>query len=171
MSLLDNKDKNIFLVFGKLCSGKGTFCQRYTERGYTHIATSDVVKRVSGAQTRSGLHNTKHLDMAIADELISLIRNNERIIIDGIRQLSIVERILQEFGKENVTLFWLEVPVEELKRRYHSRADVKDDQDFEDAITRDDQLGLGELEQQLKKRKELLVVDYYYDGERDKSAY
>jgi hypothetical protein len=55
--------------------------------------------------------------------------NREHIVVDGIRQVSIVDRILSAYP--DAELVWLEVPVEERKRRYDNRKDVKDVEPFE----------------------------------------
>ena len=64
------QSKPIILVFGRLCSGKGTFCEPYMKQGYNHITTSDVVRKVSGKSARSELAKTGDMDQMIADEMI-----------------------------------------------------------------------------------------------------
>jgi hypothetical protein len=49
--------------------------------------------------------------------------------VDGIRQVSIVNKVLEYYPAAE--LIWLEVPVEERKRRYENRKDVKDVELFE----------------------------------------
>jgi hypothetical protein len=51
------------------------------------------------------------------------------VVVDGIRQSSIVDFVLKEFP--DAELIWLEVPVRERKRRYEARKDVKDVELFE----------------------------------------
>jgi predicted kinase len=155
-------DKPIILVYGKLCSGKGTFCGNYTD--YVKIVTSDVVRQVSGETKRSGLGKTAHLDTAIAAELKKQIshqiNNGNKVIVDGIRQKSIVSHILQQFGEDNVEQIWLEVPNDELKRRFNSRGADKDDQEFEKSYKQDEELGLGELEPWLKSNPKVKQVNH-----------
>lgn len=124
-------NKPIILVFGKLCSGKGTYCgSEYPS--YVKIITSDVVRKVSGETKRSGLGNTGHLDILIANELNKqikqLIDDGKNVIVDGIRQQTIVNELITQFGKKNIEMIWLEVPVPELKKRYYGRGHSKDDQ-------------------------------------------
>jgi hypothetical protein len=57
------------------------------------------------------------------------MEHTEEIIIDGIRQVSIVNKILEVYP--DAELVWLEVPTEERKRRYESRKDIKDVEPFE----------------------------------------
>ena len=94
--------KEIVLVFGRLCSGKGTFCKPYIDDGYHHITTSDIVRRLSGESTRDKLQGTHDLDLAIGDEMVEVISDYDRIIIDGIRQVRIVEKILRAYTDSNL---------------------------------------------------------------------
>ena len=150
------KNKSIVLVFGRLCSGKGTFCQPYLKQGYNHTTTSDIVKRVSGKSTRSELTKTADLDTQIAEEMIAEIEKSQPIIVDGIRQKSIVERILAHFGESNVELIWLEVPADIRRQRFTSRAASKDDQSFDDAEQSDSKLGIDNLESSIKGRSKIV---------------
>lgn len=142
----------ITLVFGKICSGKSTFtdnlCLQTTSK---RVTVSDVVKRVSGMTTRSELQQTKDLDTLIAEELIiQIYLHNGPIVIDGIRQYSIVLHLVKEFGIKNIDLIWLEVPDNVRKFRFTNRAIAKDDISFEEADKRDELLGLTELQEKLK---------------------
>ena len=159
--LLEGQDKPIMLVYGKLCSGKGTVCGNYPD--HVKIVTSDVVRKISGETKRSGLASTGHLDQEIAKELIKQIEElrdqGKKVIVDGIRQKSISKEILNRFGG-NVDQVWLEVPKSELKRRYHDRGADKDNQDFETSYDKDERLGVADLEQWLKKSPNVKMVDH-----------
>ncbi|MFY0656155.1 MAG: AAA family ATPase [Neptunomonas phycophila] len=146
-------------MFGRLCSGKGTFCQKYIKQGYTHITTSDIVRAVSGKSTRSELTKTGDLDTKIAEEMIGVIESQKPIVIDGIRQTSIVESVLQHFGEENVEMIWLEVPANVRRERFTNRAAAKDDQSFDDAEQSDSKLGIDDLETSIKSRTK--IVDFH----------
>ena len=115
--LLEYEDKPIMLVYGKLCSGKGTYCANYPD--YVKIVTSDIVRQVSGETKRSGLASTGHMDQEIAQELVRQIQDlrdqGKKVIVDGIRQKSISMNILRKFSGQ-VDQVWLDVPKEELKR-------------------------------------------------------
>jgi len=150
---------HIVLVSGKLCSGKGTYCAQFPE--YHHIATSSVVKQISGLNKRSELHGTGKLDKQIADELINQASQYPLVIIDGIRQQSIVQYIINHFGESNVELRWLNVPEEELRRRYQVRGDEKDDQQFDIAMKRDYDLGLGDVEAFIKSHPKGKIVNHF----------
>ena len=52
----------------------------------------------------------------------------EELIVDGIRQPSILDKLTVMYPGEVV---WLEVPLEERKRRYESRGAEKDTEPFE----------------------------------------
>lgn len=150
--------KPIILVFGRICSGKGTFCESYIKEGYHHITTSDVVKKLSGATTRDKLQDTKDFDTAIGKEIVKIIKQHDRIIIDGIRQTKIVDEVVKAYGNE-VEMIWLEVPEKIRKKRFRDRGDAKDVQTFDDAEIGDTNLGLDAVEAKFKSQSK--VVNYY----------
>jgi cytidylate kinase len=143
--------KRIVLLFGKICSGKSTYANAlsYITKA-KRITVSDIVKRVSGKASRSELQNTAHMDQDICHELCQEINKYNKVVIDGIRQYTIVMGLAAEFGLENLDLVWLEVPDDVRKYRFHDRAISKDDITFEEADARDESLGLKELQDKLK---------------------
>ena len=143
--------KKIVLLFGKICSGKSTYADAlcYVTKA-KRITVSDIVKRVSGKVSRSELQQTQDLDKEIARELIVEINKYDKVVIDGIRQYSIVVELAAEFGMDNLDLVWLEVPDEIRKYRFSDRSVAKDDITFEEADIRDEKLGLKELAESLK---------------------
>jgi predicted kinase len=149
MKLTDIK-RQIVIVCGKLCSGKGHFCSTAFPN-YHHISVSSVVKGLAKTAVRSELGQTSHLDQQIADELIKEIKKYPNVIVDGIRQKSIIERLQQEFGRQIVDTIWLEVPEDTLRARFNKRVDAKDDLGFERALASDAALGLTDVEQLVKR--------------------
>lgn len=143
--------KRIVLLFGKICSGKSTYANAlsYITKA-KRITVSDIVKRVSGKASRSELQNTAHMDQDICHELCQEINKYNKVVIDGIRQYTIVMGLAAEYGLENLDLVWLEVPDDVRKYRFHDRAISKDDITFEEADARDESLGLKELQDKLK---------------------
>jgi len=141
----------IVLLFGKICSGKSTYADAlcYVTKA-KRITVSDIVKRVSGKVSRSELQGTAHMDKEIALELIEEINKYDKVVIDGIRQYSIVLELAAEFGFTELDLVWLEVPDDIRKYRFYDRAISKDDITFEEADIRDEKLGLKELQDKLK---------------------
>jgi predicted kinase len=141
----------IVLLFGKICSGKSTYADAlcYVTKA-KRITVSDIVKRVSGKASRSELQNTAHMDQDICHELCQEINKYDKVVIDGIRQYTIVLGLAAEYGIENLDLIWLEVPDDIRKYRFHDRAISKDDITFEEADARDEKLGLLELQDKLK---------------------
>ncbi len=141
----------IVLLFGKICSGKSTYADAlcYITKA-KRITVSDIVKRVSGKASRSELQNTAHMDEEITQELIKEINKYDRVVIDGIRQYTIVLGLAAEYGLENLDLIWLEVPDEVRRHRFYDRLVSKDDITFEEADLRDEKLGLKELQDKLK---------------------
>lgn len=98
------------------------------------IVVSDIVRGIIKSSSREELQNTMHLDLSITAGIIEQIgglfkKEVSEIVVDGIRQVSIVELVLAHFP--DAELVWLEVPVEERKRRYENRKDTKDVELFE----------------------------------------
>jgi dephospho-CoA kinase len=149
MKLSDLK-KQIVIVCGKICSGKGHFCANQFP-GYYQVTVSDVVKQLAKTQVRSELSDTKSLDMAIADVLIEEINKHDKVVVDGIRQRSIIERLVQAFGSQIQDIIWLDVPEETLRQRFEQRGASKDDLKFDVALQRDNELGLSDVEQYIKQ--------------------
>lgn len=135
--------RRIVLIFGKICSGKSTYADAlsYVTKA-KRITVSDIVKRVSGKVSRSELQNTQNLDMQIAEELIAEIQKYDKVVIDGIRQSSIVWGLINEFGFDNINMLWLDASDEVRKYRFYDRSIAKDDLSFEEADLRDEHLGL-----------------------------
>lgn len=159
MQLGEIHDKPIVLVLGKMCTGKGVYCEKAFP-GMHKIVVSDIVKSFSGAKTRSQLTRTKHLDQIIADEIIRQIHDHERVVVDGIRQKSIIQRIVDEFGEDNIDVIWLQTSEDEMRRRYYRRGSKKDDQPFETALAKDEELGLGDVERWATNRPLTKIVDH-----------
>jgi len=124
----------ITLLFGRICSGKTSY-----RSDIYRIVVSDLVRGVLAnyvvAPTRGELQNTMHLDDEIASAIMMVADyamesgKCPEIIIDGIRQVSIVERMLKAYP--NAELVWLEVPEDERRRRYESRGDSRDVESFD----------------------------------------
>ena len=116
------------LLFGRICSGKSSLY-----KDSYRIVASNLVRGIVNSASREDLQNTMHLDDTIAESIIMtidyVIDENPHVVVDGIRQASIVEKVLQHYP--NAELVWLEVPVEERKRRYEARKDAKDVESFE----------------------------------------
>ena len=116
------KTEKVVLLFGKICSGKSTYAD-----ALCYITNQDI-----------------------CHELCHEINKYDKVVIDGIRQYSIVLGLAAEFGLENLDLIWLEVPDDVRKYRFYDRSISKDDITFEDADARDEKLGLLELQDKLK---------------------
>jgi predicted kinase len=146
---LKDLNRQIILVSGNLCSGKGHFCQsQYPE--YTPISVSDIVKSLAQTDTRSELTKTKSLDALIADKLIDEISKHSKVIVDGIRQVSIIKTLQQHFGSQIKDMIWLDVPTDTLRQRFEQRKRSQDDLSFDAALAADNELGVGEVEHYLK---------------------
>jgi dephospho-CoA kinase len=148
---VNNKTKQIIIVCGSLCSGKGYFCKKYFPE-YQHICISDIVKQLTNMQTRSELATTKHFDKSIADTLILQITNSDhsKIIIDGIRQLYILQSIEHAFGTNVKEIIWLNTKNDVRRERFEKRKSEKDDQTYEQATAGDVQLGIQQVENYIR---------------------
>ena len=161
------KEKNaslrskVVLVFGRICSGKGGYGKDPMENA--RVIVSDLVKTFVKSADRSALQNTLEFDQAIADMILKRIKMLEEmnlwhnIIVDGIRQISIVERVLQQYP--NAELVWIEAPTEERKRRYYNRKDIKDVEDFDIADNKPIELECQKIFDILKDK--LTIINNY----------
>jgi len=114
------------------------------------------------AATRDQLQNTMHLDNLIANSIIQSIDIYEAsygrgVIVDGIRQVSIVEKVLEKYP--DAELVWLEVPEEERRRRYESRKDIKDVESFDVADNRPIELECQKIFSTFKDK--LTIINNY----------
>lgn len=119
---------NITYLCGRICSGKSTY--RPEAR---RLMVSDIVRNVVRSNDRERLQNSMHLENDILHGLAMCIDYDmemgvQELIIDGIRQPSILERLSAVYPGEIV---WLEVPLQERKRRYEARGAEKDTEPFE----------------------------------------
>lgn len=126
------------------------------------IVVSDIVKSIVSSTNRDALQNSMHFDNQIGTALINSIyiatmANREHIVVDGIRQVSIVDRVLQAYP--DAEMIWLEVPTEERKRRYLTRQDVKDVEPFEVADNKAIELECQRIFDTFKDR--LTIINNY----------
>lgn len=153
-------NKRIIIVVGKVCSGKDTFAQ--TLINHTQIDIGFLVKEIT--KTNQRIHN-KDLDKEIIRQLDYRLDGFQNVpinfIITGIRQLSILKYLISQYISE-VELIWLDVPDEELKRRFINRQSEKDKGfTFEEVIKRDSELGLGEIEEFIKQNDIFKIIKNY----------
>lgn len=154
----EEKKPKVTLVFGRICSGKGSYMKDADKR----IVVSDIVKGIISSTNRDALQNSLHLDNQIGTTLINSIyiasmACREQIVVDGIRQVSIVDRVLSMYP--DAELVWLEVPEEERKRRYESRKDIKDVEPFEVADSRPIELECQNIFSTFKNR--ITIINNY----------
>lgn len=137
---------DIVLVCGHTCSGKNTFIENNLS-DYRKVVVSDVVKEILDSEGRdnqstSQLNDTEDLDYKITNWLDKTIRQGGKIVIDGIRQPSILSRML---SSHKCQVVWLSVSPSELKRRYELRDRKQDDLSFEEVVEKNINLGLGQV--------------------------
>lgn len=143
--------RDIVLVCGNIACGKGTYCTtKYP--GFVHIPVSDVVKDISKQTKRSELVKTGYLDTKIIAELINRISQHNKVVVDGIRQLSILHALENHFGQQIKRVVWLDVPEEERRKRFAGRKDKKDNLDYDAAMTSDRGLGIDQVEDYIRDK-------------------
>lgn len=149
----------VTLLFGRICSGKSSY---RSDELIPRVVVSKLVRSVIAdhAATRDQLQDTMHLDNLIADSIIQCIDIYEAsygrgVIVDGIRQVSIVEKVLEVYP--NAELVWLDVPEEERRRRYESRGDAKDVEPFDIADNKAIELECQKIYETYKDR--LVIVN------------
>jgi hypothetical protein len=128
------------------------------------VVVSQLVGSLVRSNSRSDMQDTLHFDHILADLIVkrvgTLVNMNlwSNVIVDGIRQLSIVEKVIEIYPEAQ--LIWLEVPVEERKRRYENRKDGKDSlQSFEVADNKPIELECQKIFDTLKDK--LIIVNNY----------
>jgi hypothetical protein len=151
----------VTLLFGRICSGKSSY---RSDELIPRVVVSTLVRSVIAdlAATRDQLQDTMHLDNLIADHIIKMVDIYEAsygrgAIVDGIRQVSIVEMILEKYP--DAELIWLEVPEEERRSRYESRGDAKDVQPFDIADNKDIELECQKIFSTFKDK--LKIINNY----------
>lgn len=141
--------REIILVCGNLCSGKGHYCQAYFPN-FHKIEVSKIVKSLISSEKRSDLAQTKHLDIPIINIINRQITYYEKVVVDGIRQKSIIDGIKHEWGSFIKDIIWLDVPQDTLKSRFDKRNAGKDDMSFDKALQSDKALGVDEVEDYIR---------------------
>ncbi len=147
----------VTLVFGRICSGKSEY--RIKDR-VGRVYVSGIVRGLVMSQDRNTLQNSMHLDNQIAERILKAfedMKHTHEIIIDGIRQVSIVNKVLEVYP--DAEMVWLEVPTEERKRRYENRKDIKDIEPFEVADNKPIELECQNIFSTFKDR--LTIVNNY----------
>ena len=149
-------ETKVTLLFGRICSGKSSY---RSEEMIPRVIVSGLVRSIiadyGATITREQLQDTLYLDNKIAEYLLATIDIYDsayglEILVDGIRQVSIVEKVLEKYP--NAEMVWLEVPTEERKRRYESRKDLKDVEPFEVADNKPIELECQEIFNTFKNR-------------------
>lgn len=148
----------LILLFGRICSGKSSYM-----KDKKRLVVSDIVKQIINSTDRSQLQNTMHLDEQIGNAICAYIKtafdswNFDKLVVDGIRQVSIVYQVLEFFP--NAELIWLEVPTEERKKRYENRKDIRDIEPFDIADNKPIELECQNIFSMFKDR--LTIVNNY----------
>lgn len=135
------------VVLGKICSGKNTFSKQFIFHKCVDI--SDIVRNIVKTNVRVF---DKSLDSQIIDELKVILDSYENVVIMGIRQKTILDFVIDYVG--NLEIIWLEVNDNELQKRFNLRKSNKDSNiTFNEAVNKDNELGLLEVETFVKQTK------------------
>lgn len=150
----------VTLLFGRICSGKSSFKPSAYKVGVSQLVRA-VIADYAPIATREQLQDTMHLDTKIAESILIVtdyatqLYKRPEVVIDGIRQVSIVEMILKHYP--DAELVWLSVDDFERKRRYETRKDIKDVEPFEVADTKPIELECQKIYETYKDR--LVIVN------------
>lgn len=149
-------NKRIIAVCGKVCSGKNTFANNLVL--HTQIDIGSIVREIKQQDAR--IHD-KSLDAEIIKRLSKILNDYDSYVITGVRQITILRYLAFEIG--DCDFVWLEVPEEELKRRFLARKSEKDkDLSFEEVIKRDNELGLKQIEQWKQNYPHIFTIINHY---------
>jgi predicted kinase len=143
------QNREIILVCGNIACGKGTYCTKKYP-GFAHITVSDIVKQLSKQTERSELGKTAYLDLKIIQALIEKINQHDKVVVDGIRQVSILHALENHYQQQIKKVIWLDVPEDVRKQRFAGRKDRKDNLDYDVAMASDRQLGIGDVESYIR---------------------
>lgn len=155
---------NVIFLCGEICSGKNYYYKNLMEvQGWDRIIVSDIVKELIQSKKREDLQSTANRDLQIADVIVVKMKTfngKGKLVIDGIRQTSILERIEKSIDAD-YGYIWLDVDFEKRRERYKARSADKDkESSFEVAERRDIDLGIRKLQAFLRiKRTEKLLIE------------
>ena len=113
---------------------------------------SDIVKSLINSEKRSDAVNTVHYDQQIITRLIDEINKHDKVVVEGIRQPSIIQALQSYYGSQIVDMIWLDVPTDVRKERFNKRSRPGDDQPFDQAGHGDEGLGIGDVERIMKTK-------------------
>ena len=154
--MIGTSKHKIILLCGRICSGKGSYLP-----DASRIIVSNIVRAIVNSSSRDALQNSLHLDEQIAESILYTmdyaLEYNSEVIVDGIRQVSIINKVLEYYP--DAELVWLEVPTEERKRRYESRKDIKDVESFEIADNKEIELECQNIFSTFKDK--LTIINNY----------
>ncbi len=145
--------KTIVLVCGNIACGKGTYCKTMLPNS-VQLTVSTIVKQLSQQTERSELGKTAHLDEKISQVLIEKIDEvlkTSDVVIDGIRQVSILLALEHHFGTAIKKIVWLDVPESVRRQRFAGRNDAKDNMDYDTSMASDRGLGIDHVEHYIRE--------------------
>lgn len=146
----------ICVVIGQCCSGKDTFANKLQR---FQIDIGSIVRSIKSTNVRT---YDQSLDTVIILQLKQLIDQHDNVVITGIRQLTILQFIINEYCNQYV-LINLDVPNHILKQRFMDRQADKDALlTFEQVIEKDNELGFSQIQQFIQSNKKLFLTIQNY---------
>jgi hypothetical protein len=148
----------IKFIFGRICSGKDFICKEMNKNDDYHIITiSNILRKITGLTKRSDLLMTEDLKEDIFKEIKKEFEGEDKIIVNGIRQIEVLEYILKDYGDNDIQMYWVDCKDEIRKNRFENRQSNKDNLSIEEADERDNKMGLGEIIE--KYGNEMIRID------------
>lgn len=148
---LINQGPKIRFVAGPIAAGKGVYVDTI-KNDYPNsfiVSVSKVARSLSGNTTRSALQNNPVHAADIAERIDDIINAQEGcdlFLIDGPRQIEVIEYFIAAYGLGNVQVVWLDPGYEIRKSRFYNRnLETDSDSDFDEANQLDDALGLKQI--------------------------
>lgn len=141
-----------YFIFGELCSGKSTYA-KWKFPDFPIIEIGEIVRHLVNKKERVHI---KELDVQIAREVDIQLQQlgKQDVVIVGVRQISLLKELMQDID----SLIYLQVQRSELKRRFLNRKNKKEKLTFEDAIEKDDNLGMRALKLFLLNETDCLFI-------------
>lgn len=160
-------DCDIVFVCGMTASGKTTFVDNFFSDRKV-IKVSDLVREITQQTDRVKLNDTKEIDgtliKLIRSQIDGYLSQNQKVVVDGVRQVQILEELQQSFTFDNLVnckYIWLEVPFDIRERRYNKRSKIYNEREV--SLKQIDELnihlGVNEVKKFIESRHQ--IIKYY----------
>ena len=156
---------------GTKASGKGAVAELLKQMDFIYSSTSDRVREEAVARGKVNYTIKDLQDIGnelrekfgneiLAIKTLELVKGNEKVVIDGIRNLGEIEELKRQ---ENFILIGVDAPQEKRFERLVKRARESDPKTWEDFLVMDKRdSGLGEESSGQQVRKCIEQADYFF---------